>query len=509
MHKTPTFFAFVFVLFVFSPVHSQILNSSETEISSTNPGVQLNFSVGDTSFLHDLIHGDLFLAPMKSLFSHHDSTDDFWSMPDSTDDSLLLDMKVGDFTHRKKNRHHSFLVTEPPYDREIPHLESMPFMDFNRVNGFYLGIATPMMVDFGSHQEFGVKGGIGYGFEDKKGQSQIAGEYRIPLKSNDPSLPAEKWTVMPTLVFGAEYHNVTTTEDAWRTERAENSAYAFLVREDFRDYFKIEGWNGFVAFRPERQSEVRIEYRSDEYSNKPQLVFHGRWGGSKNLPPNPSINEGTFHSFVVTGDREDAHSETISAKNIFGDTVRYTRMNGRVYFFQAEFGNKVLSTETEIPVTSYTPGRFQRYILDARNFNPIIPGISIDTRFRMESGTGDLPIQKEQFLGGPSSLPALKNKIIAGNRLVLLNTEIRLSLAALSTFFNDDPELIILNDFGFCKFVPKGNNLLQGFGDMTFSSIAYNIGIGLGHPSGIQLGVSWRTDISEKGRFFFRFQRPF
>src|SRR5204863_750282 len=116
-------------------------------------------------------------------------------------------------------------------------------------------------------------------------------------------------------------------------------------------------------------------------------------------------------------------------------------------------------------------------------------------------------IQKLQFLGGPSSLPALKNKIIAGNRLVLWNTELRFNLAMLSTFFQDNPELIILNDFGFCKKVPNNNNLLQGFGDMTFKSIAYNIGVGLGHPSGIQLGVSWRTDISESGRFFFRFQR--
>jgi len=497
MHKTPTFFAFVFFVLFSSSLQSQVLNSQNEISPPQKAGVNLNFSVGDTSFLHDLIHGNL-PSPMRSFFMRRDSTDDdVWAMPDSVDDSLLLDMKVGDITH-KRHRHHSFIITDPPYDREIPHMESMPFMDFNRVNGFYLGIATPTMIDFGIHQEFGVKGGIGYGFADKKGQSQLAGEYRIPLATNDTSIVAERWKLVPTLAFGAEYHNVTTTEDAWRTERGENAVYAFFVREDFRDYFKIDGWNAYTAFRLDKKSELRLEYRTDIYYDKPQLIYGGRWGGNKALPPNPAVTDGRLNSWVITADREDAHSEDVKARNIWGDTVTYTRMTGRVYLLQANFGMNVAADSS-----------FQRYILDARDFNPIIPGISIDTRFRMESGTGDLPIQDMQYLGGPSSLTALHNKTIAGNRLVLLNTELRLSLAALSSFFNEGPEIIILNDFGFCKQIPQDNTILQGFGDMTFSTLVYNVGIGIGNPSGLNLGVSWRTDVKETGRFFFRFQRPF
>ncbi len=500
MRKTVAILVFSFSVLLSFSVRAQSLNSFQNELSAQKPGVNIDFSSGDTTFLDRLIHGDLLRSPMQNFFLHRDSTEDnFWAMPDSTDDSLLLDLKMGDFSHHKKNKNHSFLITNPPYDREIPHLESMPFMDFNRVNGFYLGIATPTMIDLGRHSEIGIKGGIGYGFADKKGQSQLAGEYRIPLGSNDTSIPAERWKMIPTLAVGAEYHNVTSTDDAWRTERTENSIYAFLVREDFRDYYKIDGWNAYAAFRPDKKSEIRLEYRSDIYYDKDQLVFHGRWGGSKNLPPNPTITEGRLNSWVITAGRETAHSESLVATNIFGDSVTYSRMTGRVYLLQAEFGNN-----------SGVDSSYQRYIIDARDFNPIIPGLSIDTRFRLESGVGDIPIQKMQYLGGPSSLPALKNKIIAGNRLVLLNTEIRISLAALSSFFSSDhPEIIIMNDFGYCTEVPNNNNLLQGFGDMKFSTIAYNIGIGLGHPSGLQLGVSWRTDIKEAGRFFFRFQRPF
>ncbi|MEI8134616.1 MAG: hypothetical protein WCH46_05995 [bacterium] len=493
-------FLFIGSLFFSVTLRAQELyQQRELPTNDLNSGIHLNYSVGDTNFLPDLLKGKFLDNPLKNMFRFRDSSDeDLWSFQDSTDDSLLLDLKVGDYAGKRRHHRHSFLITEPAYDREIPHLESLPFMDFNRVNGYYLGIATPGMADFGPHQEFGIKGGIGYGFEEKKGQSQLGGEFRIPIGKNDTSIAVERWRLVPTIALGAEYHNVTTTEDAWRTQRGENAAYAFLVREDFRDYFKIEGWNAYVAFRPEHKSELRVEYRSDIYYNQPQRVFHGRFGGGKDLPSNPTITQGRMNEWVVTAGHEDAKYETVSQANFWGDTVSYRRMNGWVTLLQTEFGTNVGADSS-----------YQRYIFDLRNFNPICPGLSFDTRFRMESSTGDAPFQKLEFIGGPSSLPALKNRIIGGNRLVLLNTELRFSLAALSTFFKDSPELIILNDFGFCKRVRQDNNLLQGFGDITFSTIAYNIGIGIGHPEGVQIGVSFRTDIKEAGRFFFRFQRPF
>src|SRR5260221_5072151 len=109
MHKTPTFFAFVFFLVLSHALYSQVISPSLTEIAQPQQGVHLNFSVGDTSLLRDLIHGDFFQSPLRAFFSQRDSTDDdFWSMQDSTDDSLLLDMKVNGFPHRKKHHVHSF-----------------------------------------------------------------------------------------------------------------------------------------------------------------------------------------------------------------------------------------------------------------------------------------------------------------------------------------------------------------------------------------------------------------
>jgi len=90
---------------------------------------------------------------------------------------------------------------------------------------------------------------------------------------------------VPTLAIGAELHNITSTDDAWRADRLENALDAFFAREDFRDYYKLAGWDAYVAFRPMRNTELRLDWRSDHYQSLDQTVFYGRFGGNKVLPP--------------------------------------------------------------------------------------------------------------------------------------------------------------------------------------------------------------------------------
>ncbi len=115
-----------------------------------------------------------------------------------------------------------------------------------------------------------------------------------------------------------------------------------------------------------------------------------------------------------------------------------------------------------------------------------------------------------QFLGGPSTLAAYKNKIFGGNRMALLNTELRINLGVLSTFFkSENVQLLVKNDFGYIHYIAPQEGLLTGFGGENAPSFMYNWGVGLGHSDGMEFGVMWRTDVSESPRFFFRLQRPF
>src|SRR5207249_4030590 len=135
---------------------------------------------------------------------------------------------------------------------------------------------------------------------------------------------------------------------------------------------------------------------------------------------------------------------------------------------------------------------------------------SWDTRFRYEVTVGDMLPQKIEYLGGPSSLPALYRKDLFGNRLLLLNTELRFNLAMLSSIFHSpDLNLVVYNDFAKIGTATPDESIFGGFHIDGISSILYNVGVGVGWTSGVQIGATWRTDIKDDPRWIFRLQRAF
>lgn len=422
-------------------------------------------------------------------------------------DSIVIDRSG---VHRTKRRR-SFLITEMEAPRQYHYRENFAMLDFNRVDGFFFGIGSSNMADFGEHDEIGVNGGIGYCFEDKRWQYFLGTEYRIPLQpmpKSDDTIGSRLFYVPMTLALGGEFHNQTGTEDHWRARRLENSQYAFWAREDFRDYYKIAGWSAHLAFRPMRNREIRVEWRNDRYEQRDQQVFYGRFGGNKVLPPNPhmtpfstsgTITPGDLRSLVISYQAEGAVERSNEAKNFLGDSVEFDELVGFSTLVQAELGH--------MPNASFG---FNRYLADIRAFNPVIPGLALDTRLRFEASTGDTPFQKLQALGGPGSLPALGYKEMIGNRLLLLNTELRMHLSALSTLFSySDMQLVLMNDLGYVSYAPQATSIFEGFSELALSTLAYNVGVALGHISGIQIGATWRTDRKSDARFFFRLERPF
>jgi hypothetical protein len=419
----------------------------------------------------------------------------------TSSDTLEFDLKNGII--RKHHKTHIFSIPDISNGRQVPYLENFSIMDFNRVTGYFLGLGTPGTVDLGRHDELGLDGSFGYGFASRRWEYRLGGEFRLPLA--DTKMIEQDTTFKhhlyspPTLAVGAAFHNITSTDDAWRESRLENALDAFFAREDFRNYYKLAGWDGYLAFRPRQNTELRIDWRSDDYQSLAQEVFYGRFGGNKVLPPNPVVAEGKMNSLVVTAQNEHVHTRYKSTTNIFGDSIEIEQLKGCSSLLQVELGH--------MPASDFG---FNRYLLDTRSFNPILHGLSFDTRFRFEATTGDMLPQKMEYLGGPGSLPAFYQYDIAGNRMLLLNTEVRVSLNMLSSFFHSpDFNLVIYNDFAKMGLASDGESILQGFQFSGASSILYNVGVGLGWTSGIQVGATWRTDIRADPRVIFRLERPF
>src|SRR5439155_13461970 len=99
------------------------------------------------------------------------------------------------------------------------------------------------------------------GFASKRWEYRVGAEFRLPLKkAQDTDTLTSGYDdllklhhhnqTLPTIAIGGEVHNITSTDDAWRAGRIENALFAFFAREDFRDYFKLAGWDAYLAFRP-------------------------------------------------------------------------------------------------------------------------------------------------------------------------------------------------------------------------------------------------------------------
>jgi len=487
----------IVLVFFFSAGSKASAQFSDQRDPSQSSSVQIDYGAEDTTFAQKL-----WSTLQRPGLLHSMLLDHFMQMNetsiDSGKDSTVYELSTKGF--KRRHRKHVFMVTELEDPRQYSHLEPFSMIDFNRTDGFFLGLGSSSMFDFGPHDEFGVNAGGGYGFENKRWQAFLGGEFRIPLagrKEIQDTLFEHIFVVPPTLAIGAELHNVTSTDDAWRAHRMENAAYAFFAREDFRDYYKVAGYSGYIAFRPSRHGEIKVEWRSDNYESRPQDVFFGRWGGNKVLPPNPAVSEGRLNSVVLTFQEETVRPHGSRSDNLFGDSVSFEQLKGESSILQFELGH--------MPGVDYG---FNRYLLDSRNFLPITSYLGFDSRLMFEATTGDLVVQKAEFLGGPGSLPGLKNKSIAGNRLLLVNTEIRFNLAELSKVFGPDMQIVVNNDLGFVGLTQE-SSIVKGFEGLRFNSLVYNVGAAIGWTSGVQLGVSWRTDVQESPRVVFRLERPF
>ena len=107
-------------------------------------------------------------------------------------------------------------------------------------------------------------------------------------------------------------------------------------------------------------------------------------------------------------------------------------------------------------------------------------------------------------------MPALYRKSLYGNRMLLLNSELRFSLAMLSGIFHSpDINLVIYNDFGKIGTAAQDEGIFKGFGFSGASSILYNVGVGIGWTNGIQVGATWPTNEKDDPRVIFRLQRAF
>jgi cytoskeletal protein CcmA (bactofilin family) len=121
-----------------------------------------------------------------------------------------------------------------------------PLITYDRVDGLTLGVRLPTREWWRcKRHQFAVLGKGGYSFASKRWQYQVGLERGIVEDFG--------------LSIGAELHDVTETEDRWIIDDEENSLAAALLKEDFRDYYRRDGYSVYRSGKQYKLGVIRYK----------------------------------------------------------------------------------------------------------------------------------------------------------------------------------------------------------------------------------------------------------
>lgn len=365
---------------------------------------------------------------------------------------------------------------------------NLPGIRYNRVNGLFLGLKKERMQwyrygNFLNIPQIQPHGFIGYGTASKEWEYAIGAEKLIGRDRR--------------VMIGGEYHRAAATEDYERVGLIESSLTSFFASYDFLDYYKMEGFGFYGAFRTQRWFEAGFSYNRDTFSTIERNTTWSLFGRSSIVRPSPVIDE-------------------------FSDEI-----NLDIYAFSAAFNprNALLtphftfsaSAKAELAdnAASDRAYRYNKYQTTLKLFYNFEPGSVL--RWRVHAGgiTGYAPDFKSFYLGGIGTLRGTPYKFFQGNQMLASNLEIqfgRPSPRSGEWFRYYNLHFLLFLDSGWTHHVPAlmdSSNPFEGFREFSLPDMQHDAGIGLG-TGGFRAELAW--PLKEFGRspvFWIRFNPTF
>jgi len=362
-------------------------------------------------------------------------------------------------------------TTYSDWDREL--IDKDVYVRYNRVEGLFFGLAVNNP-DWNDSRILYLYGDGGYGFKSKEWRYTIGLEHRF-------------FDVYQFRV-GVKKYDLTDTDDGWRIGRAENSLAAFLLREDFFDYYNRQGYTAYMKQYIDNWAKLQLEYRVDTFESMLNSASWSLFGGNKVFRANPLINEGDMRSINF--------SVLFDTGNSYLRANKGWKINGDVEYTSPDIGGDF---------------DYERYILDIRRYQPVSRYENLNMRLMFGSSKGALPIQRGFYLGGISSLRGMRFKEFSGTSMFLANIDYIFDPNRLLA----GPPSWILNDFRLAFFFDAGAVTMtdvKDYDDIFDKNIfMHNVGIGfLSQDEDFRIDFAWRTDKrGEPMRVTFRLIQTF
>jgi len=342
-------------------------------------------------------------------------------------------------------------------------------MDYNRVNGLYLGLRMDKEHRIYSDKPFQIYGEFGFAFGNKDWQYQLGVD--------------KFWGNRSTrFTTGGEFHNMTATQDEWLVGNLENAFNAILLKNDYKDYFQTRGYSLHAGQNLNSNLRFTATYTNDQYFSETNHVNWAVFRPSHDFRVNPAINDGRM--VTVAGKAE------LNNVSEYRWQRKITKRRGWKIEAEGERSMKSLNSDFH----------FTRYTLGVTRYQPLSRWENLDVRVLLGSATGDLPLQKTFYLGGISTLRGHDYKSLGGNQMALVNVEYRMSSGRFHEdriFFLDPFSLILFMDSGYAwnNKIYAVNNLAQG---TSLKDMQTDLGVGFGDESDL-FRFDIAKSVSEKG----------
>jgi hypothetical protein len=207
-----------------------------------------------------------------------------WEAIDPNNDSALRDSEYGWVSRfRVKTSKRSYRARPDhlyytKHELGLMHGTASFGLDYQRVDGLFLFVSPGAY----SYHTFGtsLKAKIGYGFKSE--------EWSISGTLAQPLLPSGR---LQLLVSG---YGATAYTDQTGVGDLENILAAVLFKEDFRDYYRREGFSAQLVYTPYRHLRFVGGFRTEDYTS---MGNNASWSlASGDFLPNPPVQEGTLRS---------------------------------------------------------------------------------------------------------------------------------------------------------------------------------------------------------------------
>jgi len=359
---------------------------------------------------------------------------------------------------------------------------------YNRANGLFLGIKKERMQWYRRGGFFNIPqiephGFIGYGTASKRWDYAIGLEKLIGKQRR--------------LMVGFEFHDAVGTEDYKRTGLIENSLTAFFGSYDFLDYYQMEGFGLYVAYRTHRWFEAAFSYNRDEFSSVEQNTSFSLFGRSSVFRPNPPV---------------DADADVIDIDS-YGITVAFNPRNvllTRAFTFSAMI-------EAELADNSNTDEdfRYDKYSSSLKLFYNFEPGSVLRWRIKAGGITGNAPDIKDFYLGGIGTLRGSPFKFFQGNQMVASNLEVQFGRPSGTPgrWLKDyGMHLLLFLDSGWTRTIPElqtGTNPFSGLSEFSIAAMQHDAGVGIGSRA-VRFELAWPLkEFDSSPVFWVRFNPTF